>query len=119
MDRRARQVLKAISRSHYLGLTSSSLDCILDSVDSPPGQAAASSLDIAQHWNPSQSDQLGATPNEAHVDRGLLTLIWSDSTSGLQVYLQNICRFATSSAHHMLLYEIAFRSPDHMDNLVM
>ena len=82
MDRRTRQVLEAISTSHYLGLNPNSLDCILHSADSTPGQAAASSLDIAQYSNPSQSDQLGACRHEGY---GLLTLIWLDSTSGLQV----------------------------------
>ena len=98
MDCHARQVLEAISRSHYLGLTSSSLDCILESVDSPRGQAAASSLDIAKYLGPLQPHDLG---DEAHVDRGLVTLIWSDSRSGLQVYLQMVCGFITVSAHHM------------------
>lgn len=122
MDHRARQVLEALSRSHYLGLTSSSLNCILETADPRPGRAAASSLDIAQYLSPAQSDQLDAPPDEAHVDRGLLTLIWSDSTSGLQVYLQKTChvyicmQFMIDNAQHMLSYEISSRLPNHMED---
>lgn len=87
MDCHARHILEAISRSHYLGLTSSSLDCILDNGDPALGQAAASSLDVAQYMGPSQSDQL--EESEGHIDRGILTLIWSNSRSGLWVNPQS------------------------------
>ena len=107
MDCHARRVLEAISRSRYLGLTSSSLNCLLDSGVSTSGQAAASSLDIAQYFSQSQStdeSQLDACRahsfrHSAHIDRGLLTLIWSDNVSGLQVDLQNMCLLVLKDVH--------------------
>lgn len=89
MDHHARRVLEAISRSHHMGLASSSLNCILDNKDSMIGKAASSCLEIAQYKIPSQFDH-----EDTHIDRGLLTLIWSNSTDGLQVYLKT---FAHSS----------------------
>ena len=91
MDHHARRVLEAISRSHHMGLPSSSLNCILDNKDSMIGKAASSCLDIAQYKIPSQ---IYHYIEDTHIDRGLLTLIWSNSTDGLQVYLKT---FAYSS----------------------
>ncbi|KAL3155060.1 hypothetical protein ABBQ38_011127 [Trebouxia sp. C0009 RCD-2024] len=56
---------------------------IIDDVRSHEAQAASSCLDIIKYSSNLQSDDAGGC--EAHLDRGLLSLIWSDSTSGLQV----------------------------------
>lgn len=85
MDCHARRVLQAISRSRHIGVASSSLNCNLNSVDSPNSLEDSSCLHIARYLSSLEWD-----PNDAHIDRGLLTLVWSDCTSGLQVCLHNI-----------------------------
>ena len=55
MDHHARRILQAICRSRYMGLASSSLNCILNKDDSISGQTASSCLDIAQYKSPSQN----------------------------------------------------------------
>ena len=81
-----------------MGLVSSSLNCILDKNDSTSGQTASSCLDTAQYKGPPQYDYW---MQDAHIDRGLLTLIWSNSTDGLQVYLPNTCLLIIQVAYHM------------------
>ncbi|KAL3145803.1 hypothetical protein ABBQ38_015180 [Trebouxia sp. C0009 RCD-2024] len=80
MDRHTRRILEAISRSRHIGLHATGLNSILDDVGSTSGQSTSSCLHMAQYFTPNGSRQ-----SDPHTDWGILTLIWSDSTSGLQV----------------------------------
>ncbi|KAL3145798.1 hypothetical protein ABBQ38_015175 [Trebouxia sp. C0009 RCD-2024] len=77
MDRHTRRILDAISSSRHIGLPASALNSILDATGSSQGARASSYLQINQYFL--REDDWGGTP---HIDRGVLTLIWSDRISG-------------------------------------
>ncbi|KAL3147007.1 hypothetical protein ABBQ38_014973 [Trebouxia sp. C0009 RCD-2024] len=81
LDIHARRVFEAICDSDEI--KSPMMFAIIDDIRSHEVQAASSCLDIIKYSTSSQSDEAGGC--EAHLDRGLLSLIWSDSISGLQV----------------------------------
>ena len=84
MDGHTRRILEAISSSCHIGLPASGLNSILDDVGSESGKSTSSCLQLAQYFDPDDD-----WTDEPHTDWGVLTLIWSDNTSGLQVHLCN------------------------------
>ena len=79
-------ILDAIAMSTHLGLTAGAFKGIIDTPSQTP---SSSSLDVIQYLSvdetvPPCKPEGGCA---LHHDRGLLTLIWSDTVEGLQVYL--------------------------------
>jgi len=77
-------ILDAIAMSTHLGLTAGAFRGIVDTPDQTP---SSSSLDVIQYL-PVAETVSSFKPEGGcalHHDRGLLTLIWSDTVEGLQV----------------------------------
>ena len=77
-------LLDAIAMSTHLGLTAGAFRGILDTPSQTP---SSSSLDVIQYL-PVAETVPSCKPEglcALHHDRGLLTLIWSDTVEGLQV----------------------------------
>jgi len=77
-------ILDAIAMSPHLGLAAGAFTGI---IDTPSQTVSSSSLDVIQYLQvaetvPSCKPEGGCA---LHLDRGLLTLIWSDTVAGLQV----------------------------------
>ncbi len=95
-------VLDAIAMSTHLGLTAGAFRGI---VDTPSQTLSSSSLDVIQYL-PVAKTVSSCKPEGGcalHHDRGLLTLIWSDTVEGLQVKV-------------MMLFpdkHVAQQTPDH------
>ena len=82
-------LLDAIAMSTYLGLTAGAFRGIVDTFS----QTSSSSLDVIQYL-PAAETVSSFKPEGGralHHDRGLLTLIWSDTVEGLQVKLRLSC----------------------------
>ena len=79
-------ILNAIATSTHLGLTAGAFRGI---VDTSSQTSSSSSLDVIQYL-PAAETVSSFKPEGGcalHHDRGLLTLIWSDTVEGLQVNL--------------------------------
>lgn len=89
LDIHARTVFETICE--FLDIRSPDMMSILDNNSSDDAKAASSCLDVIKYSTKLQSGEQGGC--EAHLDRGLLSLIWSDSIFGLKV------RVPTASPH--------------------
>jgi len=79
-------ILDAIAMSTHLGLTAGAFRGIIDTPSQTP---SSSSLDVIQYLPVAETVSSFKTEGGCalHHDRGLLTLIWSDTVEGLQVNL--------------------------------
>ncbi len=80
-------LLGAIAISTHLGLTAGAFRGI---VDTPSQTPSSSSLDVIQYLPVAETVSSFKPEGRCalHHDRGLLTLIWSDTVEGLQVKLR-------------------------------
>ncbi len=99
MDTGARHVLAAIANSYPLQLANNAFDKILEDTEAKQEQPSSSSLDLIQYLQPDSTDPAGQQGGcQPHQDKGLLTVIWSSSISGLQVRVCLDVLFCTCTA---------------------